>query len=102
MKIINNIEDLRRIYRNKDLLEINEIPIDVIQLISNYLGEEKKDIENKIIEIIMSKNIDLTKNIKLNDFKEYLVNKTGEDIYKYLKQNSTLLTLFKKEMNESK
>ena len=39
-----NIEDLRRIYRNKDLLEINEIPIDVIQLISNYLGEEKKDI----------------------------------------------------------
>ncbi len=102
MKIINNIEDLRRIYRNKDLLEINEIPIDVIQLISNYLGEEKKDIENKIIEIIVSKNIDLTKNIKLNDFKEYLVNKTGEDIYKYLKQNSTLLTLFKKEMNESK
>ena len=102
MKIINNIEDLRRIYRNKDLLEINEIPIDVIQLISNYLGEEKKDIENKIIEIIMSKNIDLTKNIKLNDFKEYLINKTGEDIYKYLKQNSTLLTLFKKEMNESK
>jgi hypothetical protein len=102
MKIINNIEDLRRIYRNKDLLEINEIPIDVIQLISNYLGEEKKDIENKIIEIIVSKNIDLTKNIKLNDFKEYLVNKTGEDIYNYLKQNSTLLTLFKKEMNESK
>ncbi len=102
MKIINNIEDLRRIYRNKDLLEINEIPIDVIQLISNYLGEEKKDIENKIIEIIVSKNIDLTKNIKLNDFKEYLINKTGEDIYKYLKQNSTLLTLFKKEMNESK
>ncbi len=102
MKIINNIEDLRRIYRNKDLLEINEIPIDIIQLISNYLGEEKKDIENKIIEIIVSKNIDLTKNIKLNDFKEYLVNKTGEDIYKYLKQNSTLLTLFKKEMNESK
>jgi hypothetical protein len=102
MKIINNIEDLRRIYRNKDLLEINEIPIDVIQLISNYLGEEKKDIENKIIEIIVSKNIDLTKNIKLNDFKEYLVNKTGEDIYKYLKQNSTLLTLFKKEINESK
>ena len=102
MKIINNIEDLRRIYRNKDLLEINEIPIDVIQLISNYLGEEKKDIENKIIEIIVSKDIDLTKNIKLNDFKEYLVNKTGEDIYKYLKQNSTLLTLFKKEMNESK
>lgn len=102
MKIINNIEDLRRIYRNKDLLEINEIPIDVIQLISNYLGEEKKDIENKIIEIIVSKNIDLTKNIKINDFKEYLVNKTGEDIYKYLKQNSTLLTLFKKEMNESK
>ena len=102
MKIINNIEDLRRIYRNKGLLEINEIPIDVIQLISNYLGEEKKDIENKIIEIIVSKNIDLTKNIKLNDFKEYLVNKTGEDIYKYLKQNSTLLTLFKKEMNESK
>ena len=102
MKIINNIEDLRRIYRNKDLLEINEIPIDVIQLISNYLGEEKKDIENKIIEIIVSKNIDLTKNIKLNDFKKYLVNKTGEDIYKYLKQNSTLLTLFKKEMNESK
>ena len=72
MKIINNIEDLRRIYRNKDLLEINEIPIDVIQLISNYLGEEKKDIENKIIEIIVSKNIDLTKNIKLNDFKEYM------------------------------
>lgn len=102
MKIINNIEDLRRIYRNKDLLEINEIPIDIIQLISNYLGEEKKDIENKIIEIIVSKNIDLTKNIKLNDFKEYLVNKTGEDIYKYLKQNSTLLTLFKKEMNELK
>ena len=102
MKIINNIEDLRRIYRNKDLLEINEIPIDIIQLISNYLGEEKKDIENKIIEIIVSKNIDLTKNIKLNDFKEYLVNKTGEDIYKYLKQNSTLLTLFKKEINESK
>lgn len=102
MKIINNIEDLRRIYRNKDLLEINEIPIDVIQLISNYLGEEKKDIENKIIEIIVSKNIDLTKNIKLNDFKKYLVNKTGEDIYNYLKQNSTLLTLFKKEMNESK
>lgn len=102
MKIINNIEDLRRIYRNKDLLEINEIPIDVIQLISNYLGEEKKDIENKIIEIIVSKNIDLTKNIKLNDFKEYLINKTGEDIYKYLKQNSTLLTLFKKEINESK
>jgi hypothetical protein len=102
MKIINNIEDLRRIYRNKDLLEINEIPIDIIQLISNYLGEEKKDIENKIIEIIVSKNIDLTKNIKLNDFKEYLVNKTGEDIYNYLKQNSTLLTLFKKEMNESK
>ena len=102
MKIINNIEDLRRIYRNKDLLEINEIPIDVIQLISNYLGEEKKDIENKIIEIIVSKNIDLTKNIKINDFKEYLVNKTGEDIYNYLKQNSTLLTLFKKEMNESK
>ena len=102
MKIINNIEDLRRIYRNKDLLEINEIPIDVIQLISNYLGEEKKDIENKIIEIIVSKNINLTKNIKLDDFKEYLVNKTGEDIYKYLKQNSTLLTLFKKEMNESK
>jgi hypothetical protein len=102
MKIINNIEDLRRIYRNKDLLEINEIPIDVIQLISNYLGEEKKDIENKIIEIIVSKNIDLTKNIKLNDFKEYLVNKTGEDIYNYLKQNSTLLTLFKKEINESK
>ena len=102
MKIINNIEDLRRIYRNKDLLEINEIPIDIIQLISNYLGEEKKDIENKIIEIIVSKNIDLTKNIKLNDFKKYLVNKTGEDIYKYLKQNSTLLTLFKKEMNESK
>lgn len=102
MKIINNIEDLRRIYRNKDLLEINEIPIDVIQLISNYLGEEKKDIENKIIEIIVSKNIDLTKNIKLNDFKEYLVNKTGEDIYKYLKQNSTLLSLFKKEINESK
>ena len=102
MKIINNIEDLRRIYRNKDLLEINEIPIDVIQLISNYLGEEKKDVENKIIEIIVSKNIDLTKNIKLNDFKKYLVNKTGEDIYKYLKQNSTLLTLFKKEMNESK
>ena len=102
MKIINNIEDLRRIYRNKDLLEINEIPIDVIQLISNYLGEEKKDIENKIIEIIVSKNINLTKNIKLNDFKEYLINKTGEDIYKYLKQNSTLLTLFKKEMNESK
>lgn len=102
MKIINNIEDLRRIYRNKDLLEINEIPIDVIQLISNYLGEEKKDIENKIIEIIVSKNIDLTKNIKLNDFKEYLVNKTGEDIYNYLKQNSTLLKLFKKEMNESK
>ena len=102
MKIINNIEDLRRIYRNKDLLEINEIPIDVIQLISNYLGEEKKDIENKIIEIIVSKNIDLTKNIKLNDFKKYLVNKTGENIYKYLKQNSTLLTLFKKEMNESK
>ncbi len=102
MKIINNIEDLRRIYRNKDLLEINEIPIDIIQLISNYLGEEKKDIENKIIKIIVSKNIDLTKNIKLNDFKEYLVNKTGEDIYKYLKQNSTLLTLFKKEMNESK
>jgi hypothetical protein len=102
MKIINNIEDLRRIYRNKDLLEINEIPIDVIQLISNYLGEEKKDIENKIIEIIVSKNIDLTKNIKLNDFKKYLVNKTGKDIYNYLKQNSTLLTLFKKEMNESK
>ena len=102
MKIINNIEDLRRIYRNKDLLEFNEIPIDIIQLISNYLGEEKKDIENKIIEIIVSKNIDLTKNIKLNDFKEYLVNKTGEDIYNYLKQNSTLLTLFKKEMNESK
>ncbi len=102
MKIINNIEDLRRIYRNKDLLEINEIPIDVIQLISNYLGEEKKDVDNNIIEIIVSKNIDLTKNIKLNDFKEYLVNKTGEDIYKYLKQNSTLLTLFKKEMNESK
>lgn len=102
MKIINNIEDLRRIYRNKDLLEINEIPIDIIQLISNYLGEEKKDVENKIIEIIVSKNIDLTKNIKLNDFKEYLINKTGEDIYKYLKQNSTLLTLFKKEMNESK
>src|SRR5574344_2079478 len=102
MKKINNIEDLRRIYRNKDLLEINEIPIDVIQLISNYLCEEKKDIENKIIEIIVSKNIDLTKNIKLNDFKEYLVNKTGEDIYNYLKQNSTLLTLFKKEMNESK
>ena len=102
MKIINNIEDLRRIYRNKDLLEINEIPIDIIQLISNYLGEEKKDIENKIIEIIVSKNIDLTKNIKLNDFKKYLVNKTGEDIYNYLKQNSTLLTLFKKEMNESK
>lgn len=102
MKIINNIEDLRRIYRNKDLLEINEIPIDIIQLISNYLGEEKKDIENKIIEIIVSKNIDLTKNIKLNDFKKYLVNKTGEDIYKYLKQNSTLLTLFKKEINESK
>ncbi len=102
MKKINNIEDLRRIYRNKDLLEINEIPIDVIQLISNYLGEEKKDIENKIIEIIVSKNIDLTKNIKLNDFKEYLINKTGEDIYKYLKQNSTLLTLFKKEINESK
>jgi hypothetical protein len=50
----------------------------------------------------VSKNIDLTKNIKLNDFKEYLVNKTGEDIYNYLKQNSTLLTLFKKEMNESK
>ena len=25
MKIINNIEDLRRIYRNKDLLEINEM-----------------------------------------------------------------------------
>ena len=102
MKIINNIEDLRRIYRNKDLLEINEIPIDIIQLISNYLGEEKKDIENKIIEIIVSKNIDLTKNIKLNDFKKYLVNKTGEDIYNYLKQNLTLLTLFKKEMNESK
>ena len=102
MKIINNIEDLRRIYRNKDLLEINEIPIDVIQLISNYLGEEKKDIENKIIEIIVSKNIDLTQNIKFNDFKKYLVNKTGEDIYKYLKQNSTLLTLFKKEINESK
>ena len=102
MKIINNIEDLRRIYRNKDLLEINEIPIDIIQLISNYLGEEKKDIENKIIEIIMSKNIDLTQNIKLNDFKEYLVNKTGEEIYNYLKQNSTLLTLFKKEINESK
>lgn len=102
MKIINNIEDLRRIYRNKDLLEINEIPIDIIQLISNYLGEEKKDIENKIIEIIVSKNINLTKNIKLNDFKKYLVNKTGEDIYKYLKQNSTLLSLFKKEINESK
>ncbi len=102
MKIINNIDDLKRIYRIKDLLYTNEIEIDFIKMLSNFLGEDYNFIKESFLLKIYNEqlnNIYSKEQLKaiteldsnLASFITYLKTKVSNDIFSYIKETSLYL-----------
>ena len=102
MKIINNIDDLKRIYRIKDLLYTNEIEIDFIKMLSNFLGEDYNFIKESFLLKIYNEqlpNVYSKEQLKaiteldsnLASFITYLKTKVSNDIFSYIKETSLYL-----------
>lgn len=98
MKLIKNIEDLKKVYTIKDLLEKDEIKVDFFNLISNFLNIEINTYKLVHSSYIIDKNFGLACNLKGKEldlydnyiedkglFLNFLKEKLDDDILYYIK-----------------